>query len=331
MSIPFVRGPFTGGFTAFYNGLFPAKPSFTEQDYPKLDGKVIIVTGATSGVGFEVAKLLLGTTDAKVYIFSRNKEKTENAIKKLETEIATEYSKKHLNIGSILIDFADLDTIKPAAEKFLQQEDRLDIIIHNAGVMQPPDGSKTKQGYELQLGSNALGPHLLQKFLDPLLIKTSQTNEPGKSRIIWVASTAHYFSPLGGVNWADINFENTTGAYAIHKYGQSKALGILQSRGWHAAHPEGSKITSVSLCPGFLNTELQRYGSSIEKYLGSWLLSPAKFGAYTELFAALSPEVKTGDYIQSFGNVVTARSDLSKPEYIGKAWKYLDEEVESYL
>ncbi|KAK6199301.1 short-chain alcohol dehydrogenase [Scheffersomyces amazonensis] len=329
MSIKYQQGPFSSSIGAFLNGVRPGKPKFTEKDFPTLDGKVVIVTGASAGVGFQVVKLLLGTTNAKVYLFTRNKEKTETAIKKLETEVASEYNKKNLDVHYILVDLGDLESIKPAAEQFLSLENRLDIVIHNAGVMVPPVGSKSKQGYELQLGTNDLGPHLLQKFLDPLLIKTSKTNKPGETRIVWVASFGHYMSPIGGVHWEDINFLKTE-ASQMQKYGQSKAINILQAKGWNTAHPDGSNIISVSLCPGFLNTELQRHGPPSQRFLSNFLHN-SKYGAYTELFAALSPEVKTADHIQSFGKVTKARKDLSEPKHIQKAWDYLEENVKPYL
>ncbi|KAK6462551.1 short-chain alcohol dehydrogenase [Scheffersomyces coipomensis] len=318
------------GFRAFLNGLCPGKAQFTEKDYPKLDGKVVIVTGASAGLGYEVSKLLLGTTNAKVYMFTRNKQKTIDAIKRLETEVAKEFNKTNLNVDYISIDFADLTTIKPAAEEFLSKSDRLDIIIHNAGVMLPPEGSVTKQGFELQLGTNNFGPHLLQKFLDPLLIKTSKSNKPGESRIIWVSSFGHYLSSKGGVFYADPNFRKTK-ASAASKYAQSKAINVLQAKGWNNAHPDGSNIISVSLCPGFLTTELTRYASSIEAFVSGLMSHPPRNGAYTELFAALSPEISTRDHIQSFGKVTRSRQDLEDPIAISKAWNFLESNVRSYL
>ncbi|KAK6462548.1 short-chain alcohol dehydrogenase [Scheffersomyces coipomensis] len=318
------------GFCALLNGFFPGSPSYTEKDYPKLDGKVVIVTGASAGLGYEVTKSLLGSTNAKVYMFTRNKQKTIDAIKRLETEVAKEFNKTNLNVDYISIDFADLTTIKPAAEEFLSKSDRLDIIIHNAGVMLPPEGSVTKQGFELQLGTNNFGPHLFQKFLDPLIIKTSIKNKPGVSRIVWVSSFGHYMSSLGGIFYPDPNF-TTTKVGKGNIYGQSKAINILQAKGWNTIHPDGNNVTCVSLCPGFLRTELQRYGSSFELFMSDLLFKKARYGAYTQLYAALSPEIYTGAHVQAFGKLTTSRPDLTEPSYISKAWKFLDEHVESYL
>ena len=121
------------------------------------------------------------------------------AIKKIQLEIAKEYNVTNREIKFIQIDLSDLTSIKPAVEEFLKLENRLDIIIHNAGVMTPPVGSETKQGYELQWGTNVLGPHLLQRLLDPLFIKTSETNPAGLTELsglllllIWLAHKVVY-------------------------------------------------------------------------------------------------------------------------------------------
>ncbi|KAK6199298.1 uncharacterized protein RJT21DRAFT_45711 [Scheffersomyces amazonensis] len=312
-----------------YNGIFPGKAKYTEKQYPSFDGKVVIVTGASTGVGYEVVKSLAGSTNARIYAFARNPEKTKAAIKKIELEVAQEYKKSKIDVHFIEIDFSDLPSIKPAVEEFLKKEDRLDLIIHNAGVMTPPPGSVTKQGYELQLGTNNIGPHLLQRLLDPLFIKTSKTNKPGESRIVWVASTASFHAPLGAIHYADPNFK-TTEASPMAIYGQSKAVSILQSRYWSKANPEATNVISSSLCPGFLKTELQRHVAGIQAVVINLMLHPRRNGAYTELFAAFSPAVKTGDYIESFGKIGKARYDLDE-KAAKKAWEFLDKEIQPYL
>ncbi|KAK6464304.1 hypothetical protein DFJ63DRAFT_333875 [Scheffersomyces coipomensis] len=332
MSIKYESAPIgKQGLCAIWTQIFPGKPKYTEKDYPKLDGKVVIVTGANAGVGYEVTKSLLGSTNAKVYMFTRNKQKTIDAIKKLEIEVASEYNKKNLKVDYITIDFSDLTTIKPAADEFLSKESRLDIIIHNAGVMAPPIGSVSKQGFELQLGTNVLGPHLLQKYLDPLLIKTSHTNKPGETRIVWVASSGQYFSPIGGVHYEDPNFTNTPNVSKMQIYGQSKALNVLQAKGWNSAHPDGSNVISVSLCPGALKTELQRHSTPSEAFMSKFILHEARLGAYTELFAALSPDIRSGDHVECFGKKTRARKDLEDPKAISKGWDFVEENLKPYL
>ncbi|KAK6456934.1 uncharacterized protein RJT20DRAFT_127027 [Scheffersomyces xylosifermentans] len=251
----------------------------------------------------------------------------------MKEEVRKEYKKSKINVHFIQADLGDLTSIKPAVEKFLSQENRLDIIIHNAGVMTPPRGSETKQGYELQLGTNNIGPHLLQKLLDPIFIHTSKTNKPGESRVVWVSSTGQFFAPEGGVHWKDINYKNTK-ADKFQIYGQSKAINIMQAIQWPKFHPEAENVLSVSLCPGGLRTELQRHSGSIQSFLAGAMLFPARMGAYTELTAALSPSLTVkdqGTHLISFGKIGFARDDLRKDENGRKAWEFLDQEVAKYL
>lgn len=315
------------------HGFWPGKPKFTEKDYPTLEGKVVIVTGGNTGLGYETVKSLAGSTKAKIYIFSRSQEKTSKAIEKIKDEVAREYNVHNREIGFIQVDLSDLNTIKPAVNEFLKKEDRLDIIINNAGVMMPPQGSKTKQGYELQIGTNVLGHHLLQRLLDPSLIKTSKTNPPGLSRIVWLSSTGHMLAPKGGVFWEDIGFEKVpkfTTNVKMQLYGQSKAANLIQARTWSRKHGYPNVISS-SICPGYLSTDLQRYATSMENLVYKRVLYPQRFGAYTELYAAFSPDVKDGDHSISFGTPAKAREDLLSDEVGDKLWSWLDKETDPYV
>ncbi|KAI5953641.1 hypothetical protein KGF54_003013 [Candida jiufengensis] len=315
------------------HGFWPSKATFTEKDYPEFKDKVIIVTGGNTGVGYETVKSLAGSTKAKIYIFSRNKEKTLKAIEQIELEVAKEYKIKPIPIGFIQTDLGDLTSIKPAVNEFLSKESRLDLIILNAGVMMPPPGSKTKQGYELQLGTNVLGHFLLQRLLDPIFIKTSFNNPPGVSRIVWVASTAHQLAPLGGIFWEDKNFDKVpyNSNTKMQLYGQSKAADILLAKAWPRFNPDAKNVISTSLCPGYLQTELTRHSSAFELFLGKLLTWPRRNGAYTELYAAFSPNIKNGDYSISFGEPSHVRKDLNSIEAGDKLWDWCVKETNPYV
>jgi retinol dehydrogenase-12 len=121
--------------------IFPPEPKFTEKDLPNLEDKVIIITGAASGVGYELAKMLY-QAGGTVYIAARSAQRSEEAIKRIKSEIIATNITRSGELKSMSIDLADLRTVKPAVERFLQQETRLDILVHNAGVMDPEPGSK---------------------------------------------------------------------------------------------------------------------------------------------------------------------------------------------
>jgi NAD(P)-dependent dehydrogenase (short-subunit alcohol dehydrogenase family) len=110
----------------------------------------------------------------------------------------------------------------------LNKEDKLDVLWNNAGVMAPPQGSKTKQGYELQLGTNNVAPFLFTKFLTPILCKTAKTAPTGTVRVVWTSSSAAVtVAPKGGVLMDNLDYKNDKPAF--HKYGVSKAGNVFHS------------------------------------------------------------------------------------------------------
>ncbi|VEU22206.1 DEKNAAC103214 [Brettanomyces naardenensis] len=310
----------------------PSTPKFIDKDYPDLTGKVFLVSGGTSGVGFEVVKKLLGK-NAKVWILGRSRAKLDALI----ADLKKTFPRSQLNC--VVVDLSDLSTIKLGIQPLLNAETRLHGIIHNAGVMNPPGGSKTKQGYELQLGTNDIGPFLLQKFLDHIIIATAKQEPANEVRIIWVSSAGHFLSPSGGgIEWNDINFEHTKKSWTSI-YGQSKAVDIYLSYMWAKKHPD-SGVLSISCHPGLLRTELTRYhpvgriSSAGLKIISP--MYPAYFGAYTELFAALSPSLKTansGSYVIPWGQMGSARQDVKlgmTGENGERIWDWIDKQVTDY-
>lgn len=122
------------------SALFPPSPHFTDKDLPSLTGKVYIITGAASGVGYELAKILY-SAGGTVCIAARSASRCTGAITKLQDEVT---GKAVGRLESMVVDLSDLATVKPAAELFLAKESRLDVLVHNAAVMTPPAGSKDK-------------------------------------------------------------------------------------------------------------------------------------------------------------------------------------------
>lgn len=125
------------------NAFFPPAPTFTDKNLPSLKGKVHIVTGAASGIGYELAKILY-LAGGTVYIAARSTARCEGAIEKLLSETASVKNDDKGKLGTLVVDLGDLRTIKSGVESFLQKESRLDILMHNAGVMEPPAGSQDK-------------------------------------------------------------------------------------------------------------------------------------------------------------------------------------------
>lgn len=202
--------------------------------------QVFIVTGASAGVGKELAKILY-SRHAKVYTASRTRSRGEAAI----ADIQKAFPESRGTLHFIEVDLEDLESVQKAARGFLKEEDRLDMLWNNAGTMLPPVESKTKQGYELQLGSNTIAPFLFTQLLTPLLVKTAKEQSPGAVRVLWVASSAaELFSPKNGV---DLENLNGTGVSSRTQYGVSKAGLVLLSQEYAKRHRDDGIISVVCL------------------------------------------------------------------------------------
>ena len=137
------------------------------DNVPDQNGRIVIVTGSSSGIGFEAARVLAGK-NATVIIAVRNIEKGNNAANKIRAE------QKNSDVHIMELDLANLDSVKTFAQKFKERFNRLDLLINNAGVMVPPY-SKTDDGFELQFGTNHLGHFALTGLLFDLLKNTKNS------------------------------------------------------------------------------------------------------------------------------------------------------------
>lgn len=311
--------------------IYPGKPKFVEEHYPDLTGKVYIVTGGCTGIGKEVTRRLL-QKNAKVWIAARSQSKIDEAIAEFREEILG------CNVDYFKVDFSDLATIKPGVTKFLDAEAELHGVVHNAGVMVPPSKSKTEQGYELQFGVNCIGPWLLQKFLDEKILRTAQTAPADTVRILWVSSAAQSLAPRnGGINYKDIEDVDNSRMFQWTFYGQSKAGNIYESLLWAKNH-ENSNVLSLCCHPGVIRSELDRHSSFLEKLVVKFTGYDTSHGAYTELYAMLSPDLKAsqdqGLFVIPWGTRGTIRKDIEdaargeKGEEFGN---WLDAQISKFL
>lgn len=181
------------------------------------------MTGSSSGIGEQLAQILY-QKNAKVYIAARSEEKARKAIEGIKAHAPNSTGE----LRFLHLDLDDLTTIKASAQAFLSENDRLDVLWNNAGVMIPPQGSKTKQGYELQLGTNNIAPFLFTKLLLPLLATTARKAPTDSVRVVWVASSsAELSSPKGGVDLENLDYKVDKGTWV--KYGISKAGNVLHA------------------------------------------------------------------------------------------------------
>lgn len=181
-----------------------------------------MVTGGSGGLGKELVTILY-QHNAKIYVAARNEEKTKAVINEIQQ--ANPNSVGELIFLRLQLD--DLTTIKKTAEEFLAKESRLDILWNNAGVMVPPQGSKTVQGFELQLGTNNLGHFLLTHFLRSVLAATAKLAPKNSVRVIWVSSSAADGAPYPAIDFSNMDYHVEEGIWS--KYSRSKAGGVLHS------------------------------------------------------------------------------------------------------
>ncbi|KAI5459708.1 hypothetical protein BGZ63DRAFT_415217 [Mariannaea sp. PMI_226] len=315
---------------------FPGRPQFTEKDVPDLKGKVCIVTGSNTGVGKETARILY-SKNAKVYLAARSKEKTLQAIESIK---AADSGKSLGEMVYLRLDLSDLSTIRASAQEFLSKERDLHLLFNNAGVGYPEQGSKSAQGYELQLGVNCVGPFLFTKFLTPTLASTAKRSAPNTVRVVWVSSSAvEGVSPKGFMD----NLDYKTDKSSYHKYCISKIGNYFQATEYAARH-KSDGVVSVALNPGNLDSDFWRTQGSITSFLlRHTVLHPPVFGAYTELFSGLSPKItleNSGTFIAPWGRLWQLSPEVAKAakrevnggnDTAKQFWEWCEEQVRPFI
>ena len=206
----------------------------------KLDGKVVIITGANTGIGKETA-IDLAKRNARVILACRSQEKG----KKAEVDVRRESGNNDVHFRQL--DLSSFTSIRKFAKEVLEEESRVDILINNAGVMYCPY-AKTEDGFETQFGVNHLGHFLLTNLLLDRIIQAPE------GRIINVSSSGHTLTR--GLDLDTINSEDKYNRYdAYHK---SKLANVLFTKAL-AKRLEGTSVAANSLHPGVVDTELGRH------------------------------------------------------------------------
>ena len=256
----------------------PTNGKWTTENIPDQSGKIVIVTGANSGIGFEATRAL-ALKGAIVIMACRSLKKGESAAEQIRSENP---------IGQVILrqlDLADLSSVQQFAGNFRTEYDRLDILINNAGVMAIPY-QKTVDGFEMQIGTNHLGHFKLTGLLIELLKNTPN------SRVVTISSYAHL---MGRINFNDLNSEKVYQKWLA--YGQSKLANVffgyeLQRR----SARNGNNPISIVVHPGWAATNLQ-HTSSFFSFFNPYLAQSQEMGALPTLYAATSPEIRGGEYI----------------------------------
>jgi NAD(P)-dependent dehydrogenase (short-subunit alcohol dehydrogenase family) len=269
---------------------------FRFADVPDQSGKTMLVTGANTGLGFEIARHL-ARRNARVLLGSRSRYRGEAAAARIGAEQPAAI------IQVVPLNLADMASIRAAAEQ-VQSEARLDVLINNAGLMMPPLG--LAHGVEQQFGVNHLGHFALTGLL------LDKLAADGGGRVVVQASLAH--------RRAKIDFDNLDASkgYSGQKfYSQSKLANLLFAfeldRRLRAA---GSRVEAIACHPGFAQTDIVRHlgpAKAAAPAIG-WLFNTAEDGALPALQAATGRSVEGGAYLGPYG-LAELRGEASGPAY----------------
>jgi len=252
---------------------------WSEADVPRLDGRVAVITGGNTGIGFETARVL-AEHGARVVLACRSVERARAAAARIavSTEAGPEIAE---------LDLASLSSVRRAVERLREAHPSIDLLINNAGVMDVPYRI-TEDGFESHLGINHLGHFALTGLLLPQLT--------GGSRIVSISSVVHR---RGRIDLDDLTY--TRGYTPGAAYARSKLANLLftleLNRRLTAA---GSAVTALAAHPGLSRTELYRYEKPATRIaarmLGPLVMQSAAAGALPTLRAATDPAAAGGSY-----------------------------------
>nr|XP_043635888.1 short-chain dehydrogenase TIC 32, chloroplastic-like [Erigeron canadensis] len=288
-----------------------SKHSTAEQVTDGIDasGLTAIVTGGSSGIGRETARVL-ALRGAHVVMGVRNMVAGKQVQEAIVKEIPT------AKVEAMELDLSSMTSVRNFASNFNASGQPLNLLINNAGIMMTPF-MLSKDNLELQFATNHLGHFLLTQLLLDNMKKTASKSKK-EGRIVNVSSEAHKFSYPEGIRFDKINDEKHYNKYQA--YGQSKLANILHANELtRQLQEEGVEITANSLHPGVISTNLFRhiftppsFAEGFVKKLSSCLMKNVEQGAATTCYVALHPQVKgvSGEYFLD--------SNLAKTTKLGK-------------
>ncbi|MER6081346.1 SDR family NAD(P)-dependent oxidoreductase [Streptomyces sp. NPDC001833] len=257
------------------------KEKWAAHDVPDLHGRLAVVTGANTGLGFETAKVL-AARGASVVLAVRDVGKGKQVAARIADTVPG------ADVGVQDLDLSSLDSVRAAADQLRTAHSRIDLLINNAGVMYTPKQT-TRDGYELQFGTNHLGHFALTG-----LLLESMLSVPG-SRVVTVSSVRH--------RQATTDFDDPRSERSYRRvpaYGRSKLANLLFTYELQRRLSGKAETTSVAAHPGIANTDLIRNSPAALRGLftvfGGLIAQSPEMGALPVLRAATDPKVQGGQY-----------------------------------
>jgi NAD(P)-dependent dehydrogenase (short-subunit alcohol dehydrogenase family) len=259
--------------------------NWTTNDIPDLTGKVIIVTGANSGIGYEAA-LEFARKGGRTILACRSMDKAQTALSQIQAQVPNAQAE------IMQLDLASQASIHAFAEAFNANYDRLDLLINNAGIMMVPYGT-TEDDFERQFGTNHLGHFALTGLLMDRILAT-----PG-ARVVNISSTGHR---MGSMDFDNLMYAQGEGYSPSRAYGRSKLANLLFTyelqRRFEAL---GADAMATAAHPGGSNTNLANHMQDrllfkILMPISARMMQSAAMGALPTLRAAVDPQAQGGDY-----------------------------------
>jgi NAD(P)-dependent dehydrogenase (short-subunit alcohol dehydrogenase family) len=291
--------------------------TWSTDDIPDLTGRRAVITGVTGGLGLHTA-IGLARKGADLVVTARDATKADDTVARIRRAVPG------AAIDVVSLDLADLSDARRAAAEVAWTYDRIDILINNAGIMLTPE-STTKDGFELQIGTNHLGHFAWTAALWPLL-------DASDARVVTVSSVAH--TTAGSIDLDSLTPAGSSRPYkSFQSYGESKLANLMFALELdRRAKASGSGVVSVAAHPGFASTNLTKTGPSVGglslRSIGMHRITqvvaqPASHGAWPLLMAATDPSLSGGEYVGPRG----LRGMRGRPTIVGMTRVARDEEL----
>ncbi|KAI0520798.1 hypothetical protein F5B22DRAFT_52001 [Xylaria bambusicola] len=306
-------------------------------DIPSLACKVVLITGAAGDLGRQTAvELARHGRPARIYVadLPRDADAKRGVIERIQHEARSDDGSNDGKYEATDVRFLDLDltvfeSVQKCAAEFLAQEERLDIVVLNAGIISNRVGT-TKEGYEKHFGLNYLGHALLLRLLLPLILSTVQQQVDGDARVVVVSSEGHAVAPAGGIQFAKLKTDCADMSYA-QRYGQSKLALIGLARELAQRYPS---LTTASVHPGRILTGMATALSKesllvrLTAPLAPLVCVSVVIGIKNHLWAATSPDVVSGKYYEPVGVPDKESNDAKNPDLSRRLWEWTDQELQ---
>lgn len=297
-------------------------------DIPPLAGKTFLITGANSGLGKQSVLELsrVPSPPSLIWVCARGEARAQATIDEIDKAVPGAAGR----LRPLDLDLTSFDSIKAAARRVLAESERLDVLMLNAGIMASPAGA-TKEGYEIQFGTNHVGHALLVKLLRPILTKTAAQEED--VRVVVLSSAAVALAPWGGIKFESLKSEQRDMS-TWTRYGQSKLANILFTVEMSKRFPE---FKTIAVHPGVVATNLAAPFASNMMMLSKpalWVFNlftrRVDDGVRNQLWAAVSPDAKSGMFYFPVGNANYMKGQAKDEELAKKLWEWTEKELEGH-